>query len=131
MATALLFGLILFFFPVKQFISVEPDVAVRKPLKELDAFVVATDGLWHHVASDMAIQIVRKAKNCETACERLYKLLESEIRGGRNHTFGVDNTMICVGKIRLGSQPESCPRVQIVRKRKEKMEASEAQPKEQ
>ena len=98
---------------VKDVISCVPDVAVRPPLKDLDCFVMASDGLWHHVESSMAISMIRNSRNSQIACNKLYDLLLAQIRGGKNDTFGADNVMICVGKISRGSQAKDCPKIEL------------------
>ncbi len=98
---------------VKPFTSCDPDVALRKKgLFEIDAMVVASDGLWHHVSSEEAIKAVRKCETAEVAACKLFDMVQSAIRKGKNNTFGIDNTMICVVKVARGSQPADSPRIE-------------------
>lgn len=98
---------------LKEFISCIPDVDIRENIfkDKVDSFVVATDGLWHHCESEKSIEIVRKSVNCEEAANALYKLLRQKISQGKNKVFGIDNTMICVGKIRYGTQRSDVPKL--------------------
>lgn len=96
---------------VKKFTTVDPDVALRPGLAALDTIVVASDGLWHHVSSEDAIKVARKAEHAEQAAGQLYDMIESAIRKGKNDTYGLDNTMIVVAKVTRGSQSALVPKL--------------------
>jgi protein phosphatase 1L len=98
---------------VKPFTTCDPDIALRKKgLFEIDAMVVASDGLWHHVTSEEAIKAVRKHDSCEVAGNKLFQKIAAAISKGKSKTFGIDNTMICIVKVSRGSQPADAPRVE-------------------
>ncbi len=102
--------LISLIFQVKPFTTCDPDVRVLNgALFEADSIVVASDGLWHHVSSEEAVKAVRKCDNAEQAASKLFEMVESAIRKGKNDTFGIDNTMIVVAKLTRGSQPADMP----------------------
>lgn len=97
----------------KGVIDCVPDVIVYPDAFGVETLVVASDGLWHHLSNEEAINIASKPQfaNCEEAAKALYAELWKRIHKNKDPTFGRDNTMIVVGRFNYGSHSKEIERL--------------------